>query len=184
MDRLQDLVRQKTSLEARLRALDHALAAHGVTRTTPLVDPSGFPRSDLDINSIVDIRRELNYKQNDLGQLMAEIEKALQAVHQQPQPQEKEAERLRGFARISGVAKGGPAELAGVRDGDVVVRVGGARGFSGVAEEVAGKADGELVLVVDRVVDGAPERLTLAVRPHGGWGGGGLLGCRMTEIPQ
>ncbi|KAJ1720841.1 putative 26S proteasome regulatory subunit [Coemansia erecta] len=188
MEHLQALLRQKTDLEAELRALDHALASQGATRTTPLVDSEGFPRADLDINAVVDIRRALNYRQNDLRALMPKIESALQQVHQMEQPIDKNEEqrrrRRRGFARVGSVAEGGPAESAGVRAGDVVVGVGQAEEFARVAAEVARHEDNEVELEVERVFDGAPQRLRLTLRPHRGWGGSGLLGCQISELPQ
>ncbi|KAJ1844480.1 putative 26S proteasome regulatory subunit [Coemansia sp. RSA 2703] len=195
MEHLQALLQQKTSLESHLRTLDQTLAENSATRTSALVDQEGFPRADLDIHTIVHTRRELNRAQNDLRALMQQIEQALHVVHQQgtgtleeekkkKREEEESSVRERGFARVESVAVGGPAQEAGMQAGDVVVRVGQTHVFAQVAQEVTKSRDGEIQFTVDRIVDGAPQRMHLLVRPRLGWGGRGLLGCHLIELPS
>ncbi|KAJ2796927.1 putative 26S proteasome regulatory subunit, partial [Coemansia helicoidea] len=82
MERAQALLQQKSALESEIQRLDLDLRGHGVDRTEPLVDAGGFPRSDIDILAVRQIRQALNCKQNDLRALMDEVAAQLVSLHQ------------------------------------------------------------------------------------------------------
>ncbi|KAJ1876275.1 putative 26S proteasome regulatory subunit [Coemansia sp. RSA 1722] len=192
METTQKLVKRKSELESEIRALELDLKSHGVNRTEPLLDQDGFPRSDIDIVAIVEIRRSLNYKQNDLKALMAEIEQSLVHLHQQQlsskEPEPKKASG-RPFARISMVAPNSPASDAGFLVGDTIVKYGSVEfenhdGLKLLIKETTENIDKKITVVVERVVDGEPRHLQLELVPNRGWGGDGLLGCYILPISK
>ncbi|KAJ1647395.1 putative 26S proteasome regulatory subunit [Coemansia erecta] len=195
METTQALMKRRTELESEIRALELDLKSLGVNRTEPLVDKDGFPRADIDIVAIVEIRRSLNYKQNDLKSLMKEIEQSLVQLHQQQQQQQsaKEPEpkrpSARPFARISMVAPNSPASDAGFLVGDTIVQYGcvdfeNHNDLKLLIKETTDSIDKRLKVVVERVIDGEPRRLELELVPNRGWGGDGLLGCYILPIAK
>ena len=56
---------------------------HGMGMKEPLVDSSGFPRSDVDVHTIRTLRNQIVRLQNDHRQIMNDIEQALHQIHQE-----------------------------------------------------------------------------------------------------
>ncbi|KAJ2725421.1 putative 26S proteasome regulatory subunit [Coemansia sp. Benny D115] len=200
MERTKELLKQKAQLENELRTLELDLQTHGVGRTEALVDSEGFPRSDIDITAVREIRRGLNYKQNDLKALMVQIEESLYSLHstqKEASPvvakgKEDEAaaaavttvdgRRRRPFARVSMVEPKSPASEAGLLVGDGVVAFGAVdctnhQGLKALVKETTENIGRPVTVVVERVVDGEAVSRTLQLVPGRAWGGDGLLGC-------
>lgn len=116
------LIAQKTSIEAALNAQFSILKSHNIDMSTPLVDPAGFPRADIDIVAVRNARVRIIELRNDLNAVLEEVKKALEAVHaatasqrerESEQNEAKEDEKpLTPFARIDGVAPGSPGASA------------------------------------------------------------------------
>ncbi|KAJ1945452.1 putative 26S proteasome regulatory subunit [Linderina macrospora] len=187
----QELLKQKDILESELRDLESQLRSHGVTRTEPLMDANGFPRADIDIATIRQIRTSLIYKQNDLKALMAEIESSLLALHQdtksEPGSELADPPRRRAFARVNTIAPSSPAADAGLKVGDSIVTFGSADALNHERlqrlAKICSESEGlEVGVQVERVVDGRPTLVNLMLTPRRGWGGAGLLGCHVLPI--
>ncbi|KAJ2002705.1 putative 26S proteasome regulatory subunit [Coemansia thaxteri] len=192
MEHAQSLLSQKDELENEICALVRELESHKVTRTEELVDSNGFPRSDIDIVAIREIRRSLNCKQNDLKGLMGEIEMSLICLHQtsqdgdRPKPQPTTT-KLRPFARISMVEHNSPASEAGLLVGDKIVsyglvNAGNHNGLRLLIEETSSNIGKSIDIAVERVVDGEPQPAALVLSPRRNWGGDGLLGCYILPL--
>ncbi|KAJ1944910.1 putative 26S proteasome regulatory subunit, partial [Linderina pennispora] len=181
---------QKDALESELRDLELQLRTHGVTRTEALVDKDGFPRADIDVTSIRQIRTSLIYKQNDLKALMAEIEASLLVLHQNTRSEPSESAdppRRRAFARVNTTAPNSPAADAGLRVGDAIVSFGSANALNHERLQrlarICSESEGlEVGVQVERVIDGQPTVVNLMLTPRRGWGGAGLLGCHVVPI--
>ena len=122
------LVQVKDAIEAEINLQLSALRENNCDMTTPLVDPEGFPRADLDIYAIRSARARIIELRNDLKYTMAEIEKALQKVYDPTlappsaslpapadapsTPSTDAAGSLSPFAKVDGVAPGSPAAQA------------------------------------------------------------------------
>ena len=100
--------------------------------TMPLVDPEGFPRSDIDVAGVRTARMQINRLKNDLkavvGEMAALLEKGLPRVEVgERETMEVDAVLEEGkpmaFARLDGVFPGGPADTA-------VSRLGGGEGVA------------------------------------------------------
>ena len=72
------LVSERDALEREIFELRDALSSHGVGMEDPLVTSDGFPRHDVDVHAIRNIRVQLIRKQNDMHSLMRDIGAKLQ----------------------------------------------------------------------------------------------------------
>jgi 26S proteasome non-ATPase regulatory subunit 9 len=103
---------------------------------TPLVDPQGFPRSDIDVAGIRTARHQINRLRNDLKACMNDmsllLERGLPRVEggqREEMEVEEEKVEMEGFARVDAVAPGSPADLAvSTREGKTSCRADEAMG--------------------------------------------------------
>ncbi|KAI9342892.1 26S proteasome non-ATPase regulatory subunit 9-like protein [Obelidium mucronatum] len=142
--------------------------------TEPLVDAQGFPRSDIDVYAVRHLRSQIARRQNDHVALMARVEAALHAVFSAQATATAKAapDTRRTIAVVASVARGSPADAAGLAPGDAVLSFGGAADLRAVAGVVR---RGE-PLAVD--VRRGAERVALTLVPQD-WDGRGLLGCHL-----
>ncbi|KAK9439238.1 26S proteasome non-ATPase regulatory subunit 9 [Metarhizium brunneum] len=201
-----ELQRKKESLEEELKALGGVLDSHGVNMDTPLVTSDGFPRSDIDVAQIRTTRARIVRLRNDYKDLMKNIEKYL---HQHfaslgegdenavPAPSttvppvlpDSQADALdEVFAKVNTVAVGGPADRAGLKEGDEIRNFGYVNksnddNLKKVAECVQGNEGRDIFIKVSRA-SGAAQRqeLRLTLTPTRNWGGRGLLGCHILPL--
>ena len=82
-----------------------------------------------------------------------------------------------GFALVESVAKGSPAERAGLRPYDRVVRLGVCTSGSGLAASLAASENVAVEVLVQRL----GQQLALQLTPRQ-WKGNGLLGCRLLVL--
>lgn len=93
--------------------------------TDPLVDESGFPRTDIDVFQVRNARHHINRLQNDLKDIMKEIEKGIITIHEEASASGASAiapnkvqgnlsdnELHKPFAKVNVVSPGSPAEIA------------------------------------------------------------------------
>jgi 26S proteasome regulatory subunit N4 len=74
------LMSRKETLETELNAQFSILSANQSTMNTPLVDPEGFPRADIDVWAVRHARVRIIEIRNDLKNLVDEIASALTLV--------------------------------------------------------------------------------------------------------
>ncbi|KAM0752494.1 hypothetical protein T439DRAFT_209680 [Meredithblackwellia eburnea MCA 4105] len=194
--RLTDL---KDSIQSRLDVYFEVLASNKVTMETPLIDPEGFPRADIDVagirtarSQIIRLRNDLKAVMNDMSSLLErglprETEKPKNEEEDQtgPQPMNVDENARVAFAKVDAVAPGGPSATAGLQRGDRIVTLGpvNASNHDSLKELAAlvGKSEGVTLPLVILRGDG-DSVLHLRLTPKGGWGGRGLLGCHVVPI--
>jgi 26S proteasome regulatory subunit N4 len=128
--RTLDLMERKDALETELSAQFSILSANQSTMNTPLVDPEGFPRADIDVWAVRHARVRIIELRNDLKQIVDDIAVALTAVRSDDAAgrerngvgavmmngtshnEADSPEDLEGFVRVDGVAPGSPAAVA------------------------------------------------------------------------
>lgn len=170
---------------------------------TPLLDPEGFPRSDIDIWAVRKARVRIIELRNDLRDITDEIGKALEGVYAKPtassssgsgssnqstQVQQQmdvaqEEEELTPFARVNSVAPGGPAAEAGMQREDAILKFGNLvkssfdppSSLMPLAGLVSQNENKHIIIRVLR----AGEQKYLTLTPRQGWGGRGMLGCHI-----
>ncbi|KAJ2710827.1 putative 26S proteasome regulatory subunit [Coemansia spiralis] len=191
MEEAQALQQQRAALEGEIQRLELDLRGHGVDRTEPLVDAEGYPRGDIDIVAVRQIRQALNCKQNDLRALMEEVAAQLVTLHQSTRADAPSdpglATRLLPFARVSIVTPNSPASEAGLVVGDKVVRYGSVDAsnhdnLKALSAETVNNINRPMSVTVQRVVDGRPQTVDLTLRLRHGWGGESLLGCHILPL--
>ncbi|KAF8903127.1 hypothetical protein CPB84DRAFT_1774924 [Gymnopilus junonius] len=188
MEQARALIVQKDNIEAELETHFSVLKVHKVTMQTPLVDPEGFPRADIDIYAVRGARVRIIELRNDLKAVMDAIAKALEGIYDPtvviPAPTLSTAsstpasqrETPRPFAKVDGVAPGSPAADAALRRGDLVVKFGqlDSNAFkSGSLQPLAELvAENENRAIPIRVLR-ADQTVLLTLTPRKNWGGRG-----------
>ncbi|CAG8727357.1 23922_t:CDS:2, partial [Cetraspora pellucida] len=72
----RELMKQKDAIENKIKEFEQVLNTQGVGMHEPLVDSSGFPRSDIDLMTV-----RTAPLQNDHKDIMSRIESALHEIH-------------------------------------------------------------------------------------------------------
>jgi len=120
-DEARALAIRKQSIEAEIEAQLSILSANSVTFRSPLVDPEGFPRSDIDIFAVRGARVRIIELRNDLKAVVDDLAKALEVVYDKRSTtvdtsgsvsNVEEEVPLQPFARVDGVAPNSPASAA------------------------------------------------------------------------
>jgi 26S proteasome regulatory subunit N4 len=121
------LMQKKETLETELQAQYSILSSNQSTMNTPLVDPEGFPRSDIDVWAVRHARVRVIELRNDLNGLIDEIATALIQADKEGDASgggvakltngssangENAPNDLTPFARVDGVAPSSPAAAA------------------------------------------------------------------------
>ena len=120
MEQARVLIAQKDGIESQIETHLSILKANNVTMNTPLVDPEGFPRADIDIYAVRNARVRIIELRNDLDAVMKAISKALEGIFDPAlavTQSTTEATPIQDvaplpFARVDGVAPGSPAAEA------------------------------------------------------------------------
>ncbi|GAM87415.1 hypothetical protein ANO11243_054390 [Dothideomycetidae sp. 11243] len=205
------LMSQRDRVQAELSALSSVLTSHGVDMETPLLDKDGYPRSDIDVAQIRTTRSKIIHLKNDYKWLMEKIEKGLHEHHanlaNQPQaplngtsvageaqghstrPTQNGTTSIEApFAKVNSIAISSPAETAGLRVGDKVVKFGyvnwtNHEKLSRVAQVVQANEGREIKIRVLRAGEGSSsETVDVQLVPRHNWGGRGMLGCHLMPI--
>ena len=177
---------------------------------TSLTSFDGYPRADIDVAQIRTTRARIIRLKNDHKPLMAQLE---EAVHErfarttggrQPDASETPARNepdtaphlppsIRStnvpssvdapFARVNSITPGSPAEQAGLKIGDRVIRFGSVNWtnherLSRVAQMVQQNENRAINVKVLR--DATP--LELSLTPRRDWGSRSLLGCHLLPV--
>ncbi|KAI3483489.1 hypothetical protein L1887_53619 [Cichorium endivia] len=167
------------------RHLD-VLAANGVTMQTPLIDAQGFPLANKDLMAIRMARQRINVLRNDSHALRDRVAKLLEDTLESSSTSSAQKKvDLDAFARFNSVADSSPAQAAGLREGDRVVKFGSVtaqhpQGLAALAAQGVVVDGTPIQLLVSRGGSSAPVEITLV--PRAGWGGRGLLGCHLVPI--
>ncbi|CAN7975379.1 unnamed protein product [Ixodes persulcatus] len=191
---LSHLTKRKLEIEADIASQKAILDANGVGMNEPLIDNEGFPRADIDVYKVRHARHRIICLLNDHKTLMKDIEQALHAFHanlprngnspsspaHEGPPNDAAVDvvmPIRTFAVVKDVEIGSPADIAGLRTGDGLVKFGSvnAGNFQGVDEiaTVVRHSVGKPINVVAfRGASSVPVILTPTQ-----WAGKGLLGC-------
>lgn len=112
---------------------------HGVNMNTSLLTFDGFPRNDIDVAQIRTTRARIVRLKNDYKAVMTKLETAIQeqfakgaesSHHEVPATASVQATSSSStdipFAKVNSVTPSSPADLAGLKVGDKVVKFGAA----------------------------------------------------------
>lgn len=118
--RLSSLLSRRSNLESVLSVHYSTLSTNSSsTMNTPLVDPQGFPRSDIDVAGVRNARVQIIRLRNDLDQLENELHKVVQEGFKRGEEQttsiqeNKDVDKVKvPFAKANSVARDSPAQLA------------------------------------------------------------------------
>ena len=206
-EQVMTLMAQRKDLEEELSAHLSTLQAEGdVGMDEPLVDREGYPRADVDVHKVRIARNRVICLRNDLKSIMDKIESGIHNLHEQSRdgigglrPSDAAAaststssdsnpgvvrDRVAGgrpFAKVDIVSNGSPAERAGLKPGDLIVRFGSvdAENFPGALTKLAEVASHNRDRPLDiEVIRGGNEERKLRLIPTS-WPGRGLLGCNL-----
>ncbi|KIP08075.1 hypothetical protein PHLGIDRAFT_104800 [Phlebiopsis gigantea 11061_1 CR5-6] len=188
-EQVRALVLRKDAIEAEIDAQASVLKTNNVTMQSPLVDPEGFPRADIDVWEVRHARVRIIELRNDLKDIMDQIMKGLQGVYdpaivaEASQSETSSPSGMKPFAKVDGVAPGSPAVAAGLLKEDLILSFGSltqssfsANSLQPLASLAAAHENREVPV---QILRGKDEILTLKLLPRKGWGGRGLLGCHI-----
>lgn len=200
---LTELMAEKDRVQSELSALSSVLDSHGVNMRTSLTTFDGYPRDDIDIAQIRTTRARIIHLQNDLKDLYSKIEKELHAHHASLREAAEaasaagsastagttsadDAALLAPFAKVNDVVAGSPADSAGLKAGDQILKFGEVNWMnheklSKLAETVAQNVERPIGIRVAREGDGS-RQLDLQLTPRRNWGGRGMLGCHLLPL--
>lgn len=196
MEQLKNLEVQKRNIENELDALFLYLSQDGMPGLAgPLVDEEGFPRNDIDIYGVREARHRIACLKTDYTRVMQDLEKCLHDFHSEHRSSLSSWKLStavgsrcdRAFAIVDKIYSGSPAESAGLRVGDVVLRFGSLSTENSTPTQCFQSLPATIEvgssLEVCVLRDGEP--LTLHLSPKT-WGGKGLLGCHLkpTEFSE
>ncbi|TRY74937.1 hypothetical protein TCAL_04578 [Tigriopus californicus] len=184
---------ERKALEEELATFLDVLKTQGVGMEDNLVDSEGFPRNDIDVHQVRIARNKIIYLRNDLKDIMSEMERGLENIHEQTREGLGVAEpmetisldcHLEPFAHIDLVSPESPAHLAGLQVGDRIAEFGSinADNFGNlkqVGDLVQNSKDQNVRVKVIR--EGKSTAITLKPRT---WSGRGLLGCNIVPMDK
>lgn len=188
------LLQLQNQLEADISRHVAILASNGVTMQTPLVDAQGFPIANKDLMAIRTARQRVHVLRNDLQALRDRVTKLLElAINGDvipPSALEESAvgtkkEEWKPFAKVNSVAENSPAQVAGLQQGDHILKFGAVtaenpKGLGALATPGIFVDGASIQLLVRR--DGCSESVSLTLVPRSDWGGRGLLGCHLLPL--
>lgn len=204
------LIEKKDKIEGELQELEDQLVAAGIGMDEPLVDRSGFPRSEIDVHSVRTSRNLVIRLRNDHKTVMADIENILHRIHEakreeQQQQQQEQAQQQQGtsstaanteeqqditmievlvpFAIVNAVAPDSPAHSAGLRRNDSILKFGHLNSSNHQrlqALNVLISQSENRRVPITLLRDGNTIQVT--VTPRSGWGGRGTLGCHLLPL--
>nr|ADD24407.1 26S proteasome non-ATPase regulatory subunit 9 [Lepeophtheirus salmonis] len=188
---VKEWMEQKEVLETEIKAFSDVLRSQGVGMEDSLVDEEDFPRNDIgDLVQIRSARSKIRSLNNDVKSLSDRIHKGIEEIHriaretQQLGPFSDEVNHVtevidqkEAFAHVSQVAKGSPADAAGLKDGDLILKLGTLNknkfnDLSQIGEIVKNSVGSSIELKVLRGT--SVKRLDLTPKQ---WTGKGILGC-------
>ncbi|KDQ11081.1 hypothetical protein BOTBODRAFT_177562 [Botryobasidium botryosum FD-172 SS1] len=195
------LMAQKDAIQAEIERNLSILSANASTLHSPLLDPEGFPRADIDIVAVRRARVRIIELRNDLTAIMDKIKIALEAVYQRKEmdgpvnvgqhadapgqaAEQQKQDVPKPFARVDGVLPQSPASVAGLKREDLIVRFGEltsasfTSGLQPLAAYVTSHENQPMEISVKR----GSQNFTLKFTPRSGWGGRGLLGCHVVPV--
>ncbi|KAJ9646439.1 putative 26S proteasome regulatory subunit [Coniosporium tulheliwenetii] len=172
---------------------------------TSLTTFDGYPRDDIDVAQIRTTRARIIHLKNDYKDLMNRIEAGLHAYHASAAAanatrSERQAattgsstsgrEALEApFAKVNSVVPDSPADTAGLKAGDSILRFGTAtwmnhEKLSKVAEVVSQNEGRPIPVKVSRrdPSSDSTQELQISLTPRRNWGGRGLLGCHLLPL--
>ena len=190
---LKELMRKKDEIEKEIKMWYDVLSGQGnVGMNEPLTDREGYPRNDIDLVQVRTARHKIICLQNDHKAIMKQIENGLVEYHAQAHSMDtsenasvesaQPAPRLAPFAAVDLISRTSPAETAGLKIGDVVLKFGSVTkqnftGLNAIAEVVKHSVKKPINVIVKR----NEQELSLILTPQE-WEGRGLLGCNIVEL--
>ncbi|KAI5958435.1 NAS2 [Candida margitis] len=191
----QQLSNLKLEIESQLKILFDLLSQkYGANMETSLVTTDGFPRSDIDVVTIRLIRVQIIRLKNDYKELLKVLDSKMEEEfakrkaevgdnHDQDQSRSSQSKPMIPFAQVKEIIPGGPAETAGLREGDLIVifdndiHALNHNKLSKLVERVRAKPGEKLQLSIKR----SGETLNLILDTSATWDGKGI-GCRIVPL--
>ncbi|KAG0151944.1 hypothetical protein CROQUDRAFT_650518 [Cronartium quercuum f. sp. fusiforme G11] len=198
MEKFNWLSERKNEIQTEISAQFEVLQANGIDLDSPLIDNSGFPRDDVsDLASVRVARARVHELKNDLREVVDQLAHTLPlilprsdanilgATSKEP---DSTSSSMEPFARVDAVSEGSPAQLAGLKVGDQIVKFGSVDasnhdGLQALAT-LTRQSEGQELDVVWFRYDERDKRRMISKQliPLSGWGGRGSLGCHIVPI--
>lgn len=126
------LIQERSNIENQISQWKEILDGNKTDMKESLVDSDGYPRADIDVYQVRLARNKISMLMNDHKALTKKIEVGLHEIHAQNRDQVEVLEQVSSsrldplvpFARLDHVTKSSPADIAGLQEGDLIVRFG------------------------------------------------------------
>ncbi|KAH9455820.1 hypothetical protein Pst134EA_011069 [Puccinia striiformis f. sp. tritici] len=197
--RVAALSERKSYVENELHQQYDVLTANSIDLTSPLTDVNGFPRDDVpDLASVRVARARICELKNDHRSIVDQLAQALPLLLPKqgedcPSPSKdvttngSSSSSMVPFAKVDMVTPGSPAEQAGLKLQDQIVRFGPLNSqnhdrLQALGKLVAESEGGTITVVCFRFEEGKKSMISRELKPYSGWGGRGLLGCHIIPL--
>nr|QSC88214.1 26S proteasome regulatory particle assembly chaperone 2 [Nilaparvata lugens] len=183
-DTLLDWMGEKFKIEKDIRSFNEILQQNGVGMDDPLVDAEGYPRNDIDVYQVRLARNKIICLNNDLKDMIETIERGISKWHKEEADKALSPARVNytPFLRVGSVSPGSPADIDGLRAGDLLLEIGTVNGTNYSTMADVGRVvehSIEKALEVRVLRHGRSVNLLLVPKP---WSGQGNLGCVFLPI--
>ncbi|QSL65743.1 hypothetical protein MERGE_000021 [Pneumocystis wakefieldiae] len=183
----KDILQRIDEIKQELQSLSHVLSQNNVNMETPLIDAEGFPRSDINIVEVRMARARINRLRNDYRELTNNMQTILDNINVLNSPQVVQKPTYQPFAKVNYIIHKSPADLAGLKEGDLIkkfgtVHAGSCDAISAVSRLVQASENKEIEILVMRKINTEETDINLILTPQKNWGGSGSLGAYIVPI--
>lgn len=192
------LIKQRENLEQEIEETYGLLKSHKVDRNDPLVSPDGYPRHDIDVATVRQLRVQLIRQENDMKALLEQIRNSLttafpknglapsvsvSSVFTSSSPvvdasSDSHSKGPQPFCEVRSVVSNSIGDQAGLAAGDRIVKFGNATKIADLGNEVRSHMHSQSPLVVLVAKNKTEETSTIELKLVEGKS----LGCHIVPL--
>lgn len=196
------LIKKRETLEREIEETCDLLQSHKVGRNEPLVSPDGYPRHDIDVATVRQLRVQLIRQENDMKALLEQIRNSLTSAFPKNNASDSSSSSsspptvstkstgtadtsstthqkdLEPFCEVRSVVSKSIGDNAGLEAGDRIIKFGNATKITELGSEVRSHTTSKLPLAVLLLKNKSNEISTVELNVEEGKS----LGCHIVPV--